>query len=325
MASVCRRRSRSPTSFSSGSTARRLSSRASSSATCCRNAGSCRAVAVPLLMSASCASSFCRCVGRPRPARPARSTSRSRPAAATATARKTPTCTFHGSLFSAEFHRFSVPIGADPGLFIGLCSSDARRDLPVGGTGSEPWQRVGGLERELDQLGRRAPGPDSTWLSRISTGRRKYALCSRFADEIRQRRQRRAAAVDRQLAAVLLHSVSHSMSGTRLAQFVDHVDGARLPLAQLLDQLHALLQLLLLLVEGASTCARIVLSRAVSRSASAVSVVSRACSRSSAHHHQPIPSAVATRIRLQTSVTFWPMSKPAERLASAFRVRRRGG
>ena len=40
-----------------------------------------------------------------------------------------------------------------------------------------------------------------------------------------------------------------------------------------------------------------------------MSLAMRAFSRSSAHHHHPMPSAVATRIRLQTSVTFWPMSK----------------
>ena len=49
VATVCMRRSRSAASFSSGSTAFRLSSRASSSATCARNSGSFLAVVEPLV------------------------------------------------------------------------------------------------------------------------------------------------------------------------------------------------------------------------------------------------------------------------------------
>ena len=77
----------------------------------------------------------------------------------------------------------------------------------------------------------------------------EIAAVLQVGDEVGQRRQRRAAALDRQLAAVLLELREPQHLGQRLAQFVEHVHAAALALAQRFDQRDPLLQLLLLLVE----------------------------------------------------------------------------
>ena len=111
--------------------------------------------------------------------------------------------------------------------------------------------------------------------------------------------------------------------GQRLADFVDHVDAPALALAQLLDERDALLQLLLLLVERRHLRedgleVRLLALRVRS------GVDQPRLLASSDHHHQPMPSAVTTSSRLQTSVTFWPRSNAIARFL-AFRARRRGG